>query len=140
MQASPAHPAATDSRRPAPPPRVLVVDDQVESRSALARLLQAEGYEVVTAETGLEALTAAAAAPVDALVSDIGLPDIDGCELLRRLREMYSGDVPAVALTGYGEEHYVEECRRAGYRQFLLKPILFRELLDAVRSVHRSAM
>ncbi|HZN67720.1 MAG TPA: response regulator [Tepidisphaeraceae bacterium] len=116
------------------------MDDQVESRSALARLLQAEGYEVVTAETGLEALTAAAAAPVDALVSDIGLPDIDGCELLRRLREMYSGDVPAVALTGYGEEHYVEECRRAGYRQFLLKPILFRELLDAVRSVHRSAM
>ena len=139
MQASPAHPSATQSRRPAPPPRVLVVDDHLESCSALARLLRVEGYEVATAETGREALATAATTPVDLLVSDVGLPDIDGCELLRRLRDMYRRDVPAVALTGHGEEHYVDECRRAGYGEFLLKPILFRELLDAIRSVHRAA-
>jgi CheY-like chemotaxis protein len=121
---------------PSQPLRILVVDDHGDTVSALSRLLRREGHEVATAHTASAAMAEAASGrPVDLLVSDIGLPDFDGCELLRRLRDMYRREVPAVALTGYGEEQQVEECRRAGYGQFLLKPIAFEKLRDAVRAV-----
>ena len=71
-------------------------------------------------------------------MSDVGLPDIDGCQLLRRIQDVYRRDVQAVALSGYVEEHYAEECRRAGYAECLLKPVQFPQVLDAVRAAHAS--
>jgi two-component system CheB/CheR fusion protein len=114
---------------------VLIVDDRHDSRRALARLLEAEVYRVVTVHSGSEALAAAAASPVDVLVSDISLPDFDGCELLRRLRDLYRRDVPAVAITGHGEGHHIEACRRAGYSQVLLKPVAFKDVLESLRAL-----
>jgi len=116
--------------------RILVVDDHEGSARALSRLLSREGHDVVTAGSAADALTAARwGRPVDLLLSDIGLPEVDGCELLRRLRSMYRRDVPAIAVSGNGEQSDVETCRRAGYAQLLLKPIEFAELLAGVRAV-----
>ena len=116
--------------------RILVVDDHEDTVVALALLLRKDGHDVATAASAHDALKEASSGrPVDLLVSDIGLPDLDGCELLRRLRNLYQRDIPAVALTGHGEDHHVEQCRRAGYSEFLFKPVDFGTLRDAVRTV-----
>ena len=118
------------------PLRILVVDDHEDSARALARLLRHEGHVVTTAHsiTGAMALVVGQRA-VDLLLSDIDLPDGNGCQLLGRLRAFYGGrEVAAVALTGHGEEAWIEECQRAGYRHFLLKPVRFEEVLTVVRT------
>ena len=118
------------------PLRILVVDDHEDSARALARLLRHDGHVVTTAHsiTGAMALVVGQR-PVDLLLSDIDLPDGNGCQLLDRLRAFYGGrDVAAVALTGHGEEAWIEQCRRAGYRHFLLKPVRFEEVLAVVRT------
>jgi len=69
--------------------------------------------------------------PVQMVVSDVGLPDGDGCELLERLRAFYGGrDLPAIAMSGLGDAALVERCRRAGYRLFLMKPLTFEQLVS----------
>ena len=69
------------------------------------------------------------------LISDIGLPDGDGCEVLRRLRAFYGGrPVGAVALSGMGDGPLIEACKRAGYGEFLVKPVTFDQVLAAVRA------
>jgi CheY-like chemotaxis protein len=122
-----------------PPPhgmRILVVDDHEDTAHALTRLLRGEGHYVTTAHTVAGAMALVARQrPVEMIVSDIGLPDGDGCDLLRRLREFYGGrDIPAIALTG-GEDGLLEMCRLAGYREFLLKPFRFDQVLQALRDL-----
>lgn len=119
------------------PLHTLVVDDHEDSAHVLARLLRREGHQVTTAHTFAGAVVLAAGMPaLDLLVSDIGLPDGNGCELLRLLRDRVGGGpAHAIALTGHLEEHWVEECRRAGYSHFLLKPVKFAELAAAVRAL-----
>ena len=114
---------------------ILVVEDHEDCARAMERLLQREGHRVTTAMGFADALTSAARlGPLDVLVSDIALPDGDGCELLRLLKERNSGAPGhAIALTGHAESHWIEECRRAGFQRFLLKPVVFEELLAAVR-------
>jgi CheY-like chemotaxis protein len=136
---------ATEAPQSTPSPvalRVLIVDDHADSARALARLFRSEGHVVITAHTvnGAIALVTGQR-PIDVLVSDIGLPDGDGCELLRRLRAFYGGRaVPAVALTGRGDEGWVEDCRRSGYGEFLMKPVTFGQVLDAVKAVRASVL
>jgi CheY-like chemotaxis protein len=73
--------------------------------------------------------------PVDVLISDIDLPDGDGCELLRRLRAFYGGRaVTAIALSGLADEPLSEACKRAGFGHFLVKPVTFDQVLAAVQS------
>src|SRR5687767_10467262 len=113
--------------------RILVVDDHEASAQVLARLLIREGTDVATAGSARDALAAAGAGPpFDLLLSDIGLPDLDGCELLRRLRLLCPG-VHAIAITGNDDAGDLEGCRLAGFSQFLLKPIEFPELLASVQ-------
>ena len=134
--------SSAESQPHAPDPlRILVVDDHEESARALARLLRHDGHVVTTAHsiTGAMALVAGQR-PVDLLLGDIDLPDGNGCELLGRLRALYDGrDIAAVALTGHGEDAWVEECRRAGYQHFLLKPVRFEEVLALVRTTRSGA-
>jgi CheY-like chemotaxis protein len=116
--------------------RVLVVDDHEGSARVLAVLLSREGHDVITAGSARDALAAARVGrPVDVLLSDISLPDVDGCELLRRLRLQYGRDFRAVAITGNGEASDVEQCRLAGFSRLLLKPIDFSELLAVLREM-----
>ena len=81
--------------------RVLIVDDDVRQRTALAAMLSASEYETRVAADGQEALEQLAAFDADVIVSDLVMPRMDGFELLRRLKER--GDLtPAIALTGFG--------------------------------------
>jgi len=112
--------------------RILVVDDHEDSARALSLLLSRQGYDVSIAASAWGALATAAGPPVDLLVSNVRLPDLDGCELLRRLRVLSPG-VYAVAVTGDDDPGEAGRCRRAGFSQFLLKPIDFGEFLDAVQ-------
>lgn len=123
---------------PQPTPlRLLIVDDHVDSTRALSRLLCHEGYTVITAHTVTGALALVAGQqPVDVLLSDIGLPDRDGCELLRRLRAYY-GERPlaALALSGLGDDDAGERCRDAGFQAFLMKPVAFEQVSEAIRAL-----
>jgi CheY-like chemotaxis protein len=113
---------------------ILVVDDHPDSVTALARLLMRDGHYVSVAGSLANALIVAAKLPaIDLLISDIGLPDGDGCQLLRLLRERTRGGPRvAIALTGHGEEEWESECRSAGFDQFLVKPITYDRLTACV--------
>lgn len=113
--------------------RVLLVDDNVDSREMYAILLQDEGHVVYQAGDGNGALAVFRDTTPDVAVVDIGLPDMDGYELGRRIRSEPNGtNVTLIALTGYGLPRDREQSRAAGFDQHLLKPIspdvLLREL------------
>ena len=118
----------------AEPLRILLVDDHEDCVRPLASLLRREGHAVATAHSVAGALALASGQPpIDVLVSDIGLPDGDGCNLLDQLRDLYGRrDVPAIAISGYDDADLIAECRRAGYRTFLLKPVTFDEVSAAL--------
>jgi two-component system CheB/CheR fusion protein len=120
--------------------RLLIVDDHQDSARALSRLLRHDGHLVATAHTVTGALSLLVGQrPIDVLVSDIALPDGDGCELLKKVRALYGGrDVAAVALSGIGDDAVVERCGAAGYRQFLFKPVTFEQVAEAIRVVCQS--
>jgi PAS domain S-box-containing protein len=112
--------------------RVLVVDDNIDAAQSLADVLGALGHTVSTADSPGAALAIAAADWPEVFILDIGLPDIDGYELVRRLRAL-QGARPAryVALTGYGQAHDKVLARSAGFDHHFVKPVKL-ESLSAV--------
>jgi len=110
--------AAADARR------VLLVDDNVDSVQALAQLLTAYGHHVQVVYDPVSALRVVERCAPDVAVLDIGLPVMDGYELVRRLRETL-GDRPCrfVALTGYGQDTDRDRSKTAGFSQHLVKPV-----------------
>jgi DNA-binding response OmpR family regulator len=109
---------------------VLVVEDEEDAGESLAVLLQMSGYEVWLVRTGAEALRAAAQVPPDVVLLDLGLPDSDGCEVARRLRDGAVGRRPLlVAVTGYGRDEDRHRAEAAGIDLYLVKPADPRALL-----------
>jgi PAS domain S-box-containing protein len=105
-------------------PRVMVVDDHVDGAQLLASLLGAKGYDVVVAEDGANGLRMAAGQAIDAFILDIGLPDMDGYELAKRLRSSKEGrGALLVAVTGYGKTQDRAQAMAAGFDHHLVKPI-----------------
>jgi CheY-like chemotaxis protein len=104
--------------------RILVVDDSEDSADMLATLLRLTGHEARAVYGGAEALELAAAATPDAIFLDIGLPGIDGYELVRRLRARPgAGDILVVATTGFSDVNDRRRAKEAGFDAFLVKPI-----------------
>ncbi len=122
---------AARARAPGPQ-RVLVVDDNRDAADTLADLLGALGYETQVAYDARAALALAAGHPFDSAVLDIGLPEMDGYELARRLREKFSHDLRLIAVTGYGQEEERQRSRRAGFDAHLLKPVSIQALEEAL--------
>ncbi len=118
------------------PLRILLVEDDPATIAVLGRLLKSDGHRVVSAEGVASALSAFRPSEFDLILSDLGLPDGSGIELLSRLPAGHG--VPAVALTGYGAEADVSACRDAGFAAHLTKPIDARRLRDVVRRVGRA--
>ena len=103
--------------------RVMVVDDNVDAAQMLAALLEVQGHAVSVEYDGRGALDRARRERPDVLLLDIGLPDIDGYELARRLRaQPENARATLVALTGYGQRQDREEARQAGFDHYLVKP------------------
>jgi CheY-like chemotaxis protein len=104
--------------------RVLVVEDNRDAAEGLATLLEVWGYEVRVAHDASAALDLLAAAPADVVVSDLGLPGIDGYELARRIRDAQGADGRPllVALSGYGQDEDRRRALDAGFDDHLVKP------------------
>jgi PAS domain S-box-containing protein len=117
--------------------RVLVVEDEPDTREFLRRLLQSNGATVTVVGSAIDALAAFRSDPPDVLISDIGLPDIDGYDLLRQIREGAAGSgggVPAIALTAYARPEDRRRALRVGYQAHLVKPIESTDLLATIAS------
>jgi PAS domain S-box-containing protein len=118
--------------------RILLVEDHKPTRSALMRLLERRKYDTVGVGTISEALAAAEKeAPFDLLISDIGLPDGNGYDLMTTLRDRYG--VIGIALTGYGTDEDVDRSQAAGFSGHLTKPVSVQGLDCALASANRIA-
>jgi PAS domain S-box-containing protein len=106
------------------PKRVLVVDDNVDAADSIAMLLQAAGFSVKCVYDGVSALSVASAFQPDVFVLDIGLPDITGYEVAKRLRTIpHFSHTPIVAVTGYGQDSDRMRSREAGIDHHMTKPV-----------------
>jgi two-component system KDP operon response regulator KdpE len=118
-------------------PRVLVVDDEPQIRRALRVALRANGYGVEEAATGEEALDLVAVRPPDLVILDLALPDMDGVEVCRHLREW--SRVPIIVLSAHGEEELKVEALDEGADDYVTKPFSIPELLARMRVAQRHA-
>ncbi|HEV7403784.1 MAG TPA: ATP-binding protein [Chthoniobacteraceae bacterium] len=112
------------------PRRVLLVDDHDDTRETLAKLLTRSGYDVTGAGTVQGALDKASTGTFDILVSDLGLPDGHGTDLMRALKEQYH--LPGIAFSGYGMQDDVEKSLASGFSAHLTKPVDFKKLKEAM--------
>ncbi|MGJ7492903.1 PAS domain S-box protein [Variovorax sp. ZT4R33] len=132
--------APQESHAPQEPPEshgaprnILVVDDNADAAWALAQLLQRTGHRTWLAHSGAEALDSAAAHRPEAAVLDIGMPDLDGVEVARRLRAApATADMVLIALTGWGGEADRDRALAAGFDALLSKPADLTDLLAAL--------
>jgi two-component system KDP operon response regulator KdpE len=115
--------------------RVLIVDDEPAILKALAINLRARRYEVFTAPNGTEALSVAAAHPPDIVILDLGLPDLDGTEVIGGLRGWTS--VPILVLSGRSDSSDKVEALDAGADDYVTKPFGMDELLARLRAMTR---
>lgn len=115
--------------------RILLVEDHKDTRVSIQRLLGIAGHNVLPAASGAEALAIAAANPIDLVVSDLGLPDMTGHELMKQLRSAHG--LQGIALSGYGMEEDVERSRLAGFQNHLTKPVSFEQLKDVIAEFAR---
>jgi signal transduction histidine kinase/CheY-like chemotaxis protein len=126
--------------RIAAPFRILVVDDNEAAAHGLEKLLTYKGYKVMLAYDGRSAVSAVPEISPDVILLDIGLPDIDGYEVARRVRQ----DGPAqaskshpylIALTGYGQDEDKTRAREAGFNYHLTKPVGLKEIESVLRTI-----
>jgi two-component system KDP operon response regulator KdpE len=120
---------------PAKPPRVLVVDDEPQIVRALKVVLREAGFEAVAAETAAQALDLAAVKPPDAAIIDLVLPDGDGVEVTRSLREW--SRMPILVLSAVGEEDQKVRALEAGADDYITKPFGTRELVARLQAALR---
>jgi CheY-like chemotaxis protein len=118
-----------------PRPTVLVVDDHPDAANTCALLLKTVGYATLVATSGEDALTLASAAQPDVVLLDIGLPDISGIELCRRLRAAkLTKPLRIVTITGWTGPGVRSAALKAGADQHLLKPVPIEALRTAIGS------
>jgi PAS domain S-box-containing protein len=132
------HPGASsgNAHTPVTPLNLLIVDDHENTLKSLQQLLRRRGHEVVTAGNVAEALMAASRGKFDLVISDLGLPDGTGTELMEKLRDLYG--LRGIALSGYGLEDDVARTRKAGFVAHLVKPVQFAELHKLITSLSDS--
>ena len=119
-------------------PRALVVDDAPDVTEMLAMLLRFAGYDVVTVFSAPDAYEEARTYSFDVVVSDIGMPGMNGYELAERLRRLPDyASVPLIAVTGFAMYDDRERATGAGFDAFLTKPINPTDLIDLVKRLRR---
>jgi signal transduction histidine kinase len=122
-------PTQTDSPRF----RLLVIEDHEPTMTVLARLLRRNGHDVLTASTVKDALSLASTHTFDLVISDIGLPDGNGIDLMRQLTSDYG--LRGIAMSGYGMAADRAQTKQAGFLEHLVKPIKFDQLDRVLREI-----
>jgi CheY-like chemotaxis protein len=116
--------------------RVLVVDDNTDAAEVMAKLLRKFGHTVFIANNPAEAIDTVSREALDIALLDIGLPQMSGYELARRLRTMKSGELlPLVAVTGYGQAEDRKRSLREGFMAHLVKPVMLEDLHQTLDSL-----
>ena len=114
----------------------LVVDDSIDTILMLEHLLKLGGANVTTATDGAQALRIAAKNRFDVILSDISMPEMDGFEFLKRLRQIRGNqDVPVIAITGFGRTDDVRRVRSAGFYSHLTKPLNIQQLARVLEQI-----
>jgi len=121
-------------KRTLPKLKILIVDDNVDAANALGKLLGLQGHEVSLAQDGASAMRMAPLVSPDAIILDIGLPDLDGYEIARRLKKSKIV-CPLIALTGYGQASDKTKARSAGFSEHLTKPVSLARVEEALSRV-----
>jgi CheY-like chemotaxis protein len=130
-------PAAPLKEVPAISRRILLVEDHTQTRNTLARLLTSRGHDVATAESLGQARSVARSFDFDLVLSDLGLPDGNGHELMAELRQLRP-TCQGIALSGYGTDSDIQRSRKAGFDLHLTKPVEIGALEDALRQADRA--
>jgi PAS domain S-box-containing protein len=113
---------------------ILIVDDSRDTIDMLTKLLTLEGARVASAGSGAEALQMVRTGSFDLIISDIAMPEMDGYQLLRNIREGANGvNLRALALTGYGRDHDIKRAQAEGFADHLTKPIDINRFLSTVQ-------
>ncbi|HJY53996.1 MAG TPA: ATP-binding protein [Candidatus Udaeobacter sp.] len=113
--------------------RVLLVDDHHDTCLGMKRMLERRGYQITIAHSAEQAVEKVRTQDFDLLISDIGLPDRSGYDLMREVR--LNKPLPGIALSGFGSEQDVNQAREAGFAKHLTKPINFERLEKTIRSL-----
>ena len=117
--------------------RILIVDDDVQIRNMLRQMLELEGYEVMDAPDGKEALRLYLENPIDLIITDIIMPEKEGIEIIMELRRQFP-DVKIIAISGGGRldpAQYLRIAKSAGVQYAFAKPVEREELFKAVREL-----
>lgn len=117
-------------------PKILLVEDDPDTRRTLCKLLQRHGYEVTSSDCVQKSLEILSMGGFDLVISDLGLPDGSGLELMRQIKTVYH--IPGIALSGYGAEEDVRQSRAAGFEQHITKPVNFDALRAAIQQTTRT--
>lgn len=113
------------------PKRVLLVDDFEDSRTGLKKLLEIEGYEVIEAADGAQAIEYALSSKPDIILMDLSLPGVDGFSATKRIKEHDAmTSVPIIALSAHDVEYIESMPGKPGWVDFVTKPVDFEALLD----------
>jgi CheY-like chemotaxis protein len=115
---------------------VLVVDDVIDNVTVISLDLQQQGYRVITASDGEQAVRVATQTNPDIILMDIGMPELDGLGAARKIRESATlRSVPIIAVTAYSTSGFQRAAYDAGFDAYLTKPIDFDRMHDLVRSL-----
>jgi PAS domain S-box-containing protein len=115
---------------------LMIVEDDPDTLEMLRATLEARGFRVTACESAVQTLEVASANQVDLIISDIGMPEMDGFQMIRQLREVAGyQDIPAIALSGYASEKDAEAALAAGFNAHVSKPVDPRELVIMVNGL-----
>ncbi len=116
--------------------RILLVDDEENARTALAKILSREEYEVLSAGNGFEALELLKNTQVDLIITDINMPEMNGMSFLREINQLYPGS-NVIMVTAYGEVESYIEAMNLGAFEYINKPVRINELKKIISKVFR---
>jgi signal transduction histidine kinase/CheY-like chemotaxis protein len=113
--------------------KILLVEDHPDTMQVMTKLLEKSGHQVIQAESVMKAKELESIETFDLLISDLGLPDGSGLDIMRQAKG-HRG-IPGIALSGFGTEEDIRQSREAGFEEHLVKPINFKALLQTIRKV-----
>jgi CheY-like chemotaxis protein len=131
-------PSPTSGEPEARPLRILLVEDHPDTMRVFVKLLKKWGHSVTTAESVKKALELVSGQDYDLLISDLGLPDGSGLDVMRQAKEC--SRISGIALSGYGAEEDIRQSRAAGFSGHLVKPVSIAALRTAIRQIAASRL